>query len=180
MLNYEELSEELQERINKEIFNGHGFEDKAIRRENKEHDKARLWRGAFVRDAEKIMHSPYYNRYADKTQVFSLYKNDDISHRALHVQLVSRISRNIGKLLGLDLDLIEAIALGHDIGHTPFGHAGERFLNELYNAETGRYFNHNVHSVRDLDKISPLNIRLQPLDGILCHTGEFECKEYRP
>ena len=180
MLNYEELSEELQERINKEIFNGHGFEDKAIRRENKEHDKARLWRGAFVRDAEKIMHSPYYNRYADKTQVFSLYKNDDISHRALHVQLVSRISRNIGKLLGLDLDLIEAIALGHDIGHTPFGHAGERFLNELYNAETGRYFNHNVHSVRVLDKIFPLNISLQTLDGILCHNGEFECKEYRP
>lgn len=80
---------------------------------------------AFVRDVEKIMHSPYYNRYADKTQVFSFYKNDDISHRALHVQLVSRIARNIGRMLGLDLDLIEAVALGHDIGHTPFGHAGE-------------------------------------------------------
>lgn len=179
MLKYEGLSEELQKRINEEIFSGHGSEDKAIRR-NPDHDKASLWRGAFVRDTEKIMHSPYYNRYADKTQVFSLYKNDDISHRALHVQLVSRIARNIGKLLGLDLDLIEAISLGHDIGHTPFGHAGERFLNELYFAETGRYFNHNVHSVRVLDKIFPLNISLQTLDGILCHNGEFECQEYRP
>lgn len=179
MLKYERLSDDLQKRINEEIFDGHGFEDKAIRR-NPNHDKALLWRGAFVRDTEKIMHSPYYNRYADKTQVFSLYKNDDISHRALHVQLVSRIARNIGRLLGLDLDLIEAIALGHDIGHTPFGHAGERFLNELYHAETGRYFNHNVHSVRVLDKIFSLNISLQTLDGILCHNGEFECSEYRP
>ena len=179
MHGYERLSKELQERINEEQLGGQGFLDKAIRR-NPKHDRATLWRGSFVRDAEKIMHSPYYNRYADKTQVFSFYKNDDISHRALHVQLVSRIARNIGKLLGLDLDLIEAIALGHDIGHTPFGHAGERFLNDLYHAETGRYFNHNVHSVRVLDKIFSLNISLQALDGILCHNGEFECKEYAP
>ena len=178
-LRYEKLSPKLAERINEEIFDGNGFRDEAIRRDAT-HDKAFLWRRAFVRDVEKIMHSPYYNRYADKTQVFSFYKNDDISHRALHVQLVSRIARNIGVLLGLDPDLIEAIALGHDIGHTPFGHAGERFLGELYHADTGRYFNHNVHSVRVLDKIFPLNISLQTLDGILCHNGEFECKEYRP
>ena len=179
MLIYEQLSKELQERINEERFEGKGFEDKAIRR-NHDRDHATLWRGSFVRDAEKIMHSPYYNRYTDKTQVFSFYKNDDISHRALHVQLVSRIARNIGRLLGLDLDLIEAIALGHDMGHTPFGHAGEKFLNELYHSNTGRYFNHNVHSVRVLDKIFNLNISLQTLDGILCHNGEFECKEYIP
>lgn len=178
-LKYEKLSEALQKKINIERLDGQGFEDTAIRR-NTDHDKASLWRPSFVRDAEKILHSPYYNRYADKTQVFSLYRNDDISHRALHVQLVSRIARNIGVLLGLNLDLTEAIALGHDIGHTPFGHAGERFLNELYNGVTGRYFNHNVHSVRVLDKIFNLNISLQTLDGILCHNGEFECKEYRP
>ena len=178
--NYEKLSDELQNKINTELFDGNGFKDNAIRRIDKEHDRAALWRPAFVRDVEKIMHSPYYNRYADKTQVFSFYKNDDISHRALHVQLVSRIARNIGRMLGLDLDLIEAVALGHDIGHTPFGHAGEKFLNESYHANTGRYFNHNVHSVRVLDKIFNLNISLQTLDGILCHNGEFECKEYRP
>lgn len=179
MLRYEHLSKDLQNKINDEIFEGKGFADPAIRRDS-DRDKSTLWRPSFVRDVEKIMHSPYYNRYADKTQVFSLYKNDDISHRALHVQLVSRIARNIGKLLSLDLDLIEAIALGHDIGHTPFGHAGERFLDELYHARTNRYFNHNVHSVRVLDKIFRLNISLQVLDGILCHNGEFECKEYYP
>lgn len=178
--NYEKLSDELQNKINTELFDGNGFKDNAIRRIDNEHDRATLWRPAFVRDVEKIMHSPYYNRYADKTQVFSFYKNDDISHRALHVQLVSRIARNIGRMLGLDLDLIEAVALGHDIGHTPFGHAGEKFLNKSYHANTGRYFNHNVHSVRVLDKIFNLNISLQTLDGILCHNGEFECKEYRP
>ena len=178
-LMYDQLSDELQERICQSVTDKNILNDTSIRRDSN-HDKANLWRPAYVRDVEKIMHSPYYNRYADKTQVFSLYKNDDISHRAYHVQLVSRIARNIGRMLNLDLDLIEAIALGHDIGHTPFGHAGERFLNELYYNNTGRYFNHNVHSVRVLDKIFNLNISLQTLDGILCHNGEFECKEYRP
>ena len=112
--------------------------------------------------------------------MFSLYKNDDISRRALHVQLVSRIARNIGRLLGLNLDLIEAIALGHDMGHTPFGHAGEAVLSKLYHKHTGRYFNHNVHSVRVLDRIFHYNISLQTLDGILCHNGELELEEYRP
>jgi dGTPase len=83
-------------------------------------------------------------------------------------------------MLGLNLDLIEAIALGHDVGHTPFGHAGERFLSELLRSETGRYFNHNVHSTRVLDILYRRNLSLQVLDGILCHNGEFELKEYRP
>ena len=149
-------------------------------RRNSERDKTTLLRPAFVRDIEKILHLPCYNRYNDKTQVFSFYQNDDISRRGLHVQLVSRIARNIGGLLGLNTDLIEAIALGHDMGHTPFGHAGERFLNEIYHKETGRYFFHNVHSVRTLDKLYRRNLSLQTLDGILCHNGEFEMKEYRP
>lgn len=72
--NYEKLSDELQNKINTELFDGNGFKDNAIRRIDKEHDRATLWRPAFVRDVEKIMHSPYYNRYADKTQVFSFYK----------------------------------------------------------------------------------------------------------
>lgn len=183
-LKYQKLSDALQERILHDRETGDAprpacREDAVIRR-NMGKDKASLWRPAFVRDIEKIMHCPYYNRYTDKTQVFSFYKNDDITRRALHVQLVSRIARNIGGILGLNLDLIEAIALGHDIGHTPFGHAGERFLNELYQERTGRYFNHNVHSVRVLDTIFHRNLSLQTLDGILCHNGEFEQKEYRP
>lgn len=143
-------------------------------------DRASLWRPCYIRDIEKILHHPFYNRYADKTQVFSFCKNDDITRRALHVQLVSRIARNIGRLLGCNLDLIEAIALGHDIGHTPFGHAGERLLNDSYHARTGRYFNHNVHSVRVLDRIFGINLSLDTLDGILCHNGELELEEYRP
>ena len=183
-LKFNKINEELQQKIKddreKHWVNPYAFKDEnAVRRDNSV-DKANLWRPVFVRDTEKIMHLPYYNRYADKTQVFSFKNNDDITRRAQHVQLVSRVARNIGSVLGLNLDLIEAIALGHDIGHTPFGHAGERFLNELYHNETGRYFNHNVHSTRVLDKIFARNFTMQTLDGVLCHNGEFEQQEYRP
>lgn len=168
----EGTSKKIQEKLNLKVEN-------TLRR-NSERDRAKLHRPSYIRDIEKIMHHPFYNRYTDKTQVFSFFKDDDITRRALHVQLVSRIARNIGRLLGLDLDLIEAISLGHDIGHTPFGHAGEKLLGEIYKERTGRFFNHNVHSVRVLDKIFNLNISLDTLDGILCHNGELELKEYRP
>lgn len=181
---YYDLSKELQQRILEDRSQGYvnpyrARNEDAIRRKQ-DWDKNKLLRPAYVRDCEKIMHTPYYNRYADKTQVFSFYKNDDITRRALHVQLVSRIARNIGSLLGLNTDLIEAIALGHDIGHTPFGHAGERYLSECLQEHAGRYFNHNVHSVRVLDDILNRNVSLQTLDGILCHNGEFAMQEYRP
>lgn len=184
MPKYNNLSKELQERIltdrRNHWENPYAFRDEDILRRKMDHDRANLWRPAFVRDSEKIMHIPFYNRYADKTQVFSLYKNDDISRRSQHVQLVARIARNIGRVLNLNCDLIEAAALGHDIGHTPFGHAGERKLSEIYQGETGRYFNHNIQSARVLDKIFPLNLSLQTLDGIICHNGEMALKEYRP
>ena len=164
----------------REIAEKLGLDSKQVIRRNDERDRAKLWRPCYIRDIEKIMHHPFYNRYTDKTQVFSFFKDDDITRRALHVQLVSRIARNIGRLLGLDLDGIEAIALGHDIGHTLLGHAGERLLGDIYTRRTGRFFNHNVHSVRVLDKIFNLNISLDTLDGILCHNGELELQEYRP
>ena len=184
MLKYEKLSAEIEN----EIINGRanntlpalGFDENKVIRRNNERDKANILRTAFIRDIDKIMHCPYYNRYADKTQVFSFYKNDDITRRGLHVQLVSRIARTIGKALNLNLDLIEAIALGHDIGHTPFGHAGESFLDELLFSHTGRHFSHNIHSVRVLDKIFPYNISLQTLNGIASHDGEMELCEYHP
>ena len=152
----------------------HRFDDaNVVRRERNPHDNATLTRPAFARDIEKILNVPAYNRYADKTQVFSFVENDDICRRGLHVQLVSRVARGIGSLLGLNCELIEAIALGHDVGHTPFGHAGERYLSACYHARTGRYFNHNVHSVRVLDQLYRRNVSLQTLDGVLCHNGEF-------
>lgn len=148
--------------------------DAAIRRDGSEHDRDTALRPAFVRDAEKIMHLPSYNRLNGKTQVFSFRENDDLTRRGLHVQLVARVARDIGYGLGLNLDLIEAIALGHDIGHTPFGHAGERFLNDAFHARTGRYFFHNVQSVRVLDVLYRRNLSIQTLDGVICHNGEFE------
>lgn len=183
-MRYEELSRELQERIEADRKNkvdlGLAFDEKNVIRRRDSIVKASLWRSEMATDIERIINCPFYNRYQDKTQVFSFYKNDDISHRALHVQLVSHIARNIGGVLGLNLDLIEAIALGHDIGHTPFGHAGERILNEIYNEKTGRYFSHNIHSARVLDTIYPHNYSLQTLNGIISHNGEFECSEYVP
>ncbi len=146
----------------------------AIRREDVARDRSTELRPAFVRDAEKIMHVPAYNRLAGKTQVFSFRENDDLARRGLHVQLVARVARDIGRALGLNGDLIEAIALGHDIGHTPFGHAGERLLNDVYHARTGKWFFHNVQSVRVLDVLYGRNVSLQTLDGIICHNGEFE------
>lgn len=184
MSKYEKLSPELTERIRQDIRDNTrpDFAAKgslAVRRDLSV-DQESVWRPAYARDVDKIVHSPYYNRYTDKTQVFSFYKNDDITRRALHVQLVSRIARTIGSALNLNLDLIEAIALGHDIGHTPFGHAGERYINEIYVEQCGRYFNHNVHSVRVLDTIFNHNLTLDTLNGIITHNGEFEMNEYRP
>ena len=151
----------------------------ALREHPSKYDRDVL-RTQFSIDVDKILHSPLYNRGNDKTQVFSFYRNDDITRRSTHVQLVSRIARIIGHALRLNLDLIEAIAVGHDVGHTPFGHKGEEFLSELYQAHTGRFFHHNVHSVRVLQKITRCNLTLQTLDGILCHCGEKVCDQYTP
>lgn len=181
---YENLTAETAEKIINDRKNGTlpllAFSDDNAIRRNPDRDKPSVIRPAFIRDIDKIMHCPCYCRYADKTQVFSFYKNDDISRRSLHVQLVSRIARTIGRALNLNSDLIESIALGHDIGHTPFGHAGERILDRLLYNHTGRHFSHNIHSVRVLDRIYPYNITLQTLNGIASHDGELELSEYRP
>ena len=109
----------------------------------------------FFRDIDRIIHSTSYTRYMDKTQVFSLKDNDNISKRMVHVQLVSKIARTIGRALSLNEDLIEAAALGHDLGHVPFGqhrahrvgqggdgaepgdHAGDALLGELQPVKHG-------------------------------------------
>lgn len=138
----------------------------------------------FFRDIDRIIHSTSYTRYMDKTQVFSLKDNDNISKRMVHVQLVSKIARTIGRALSLNEDLIEAAALGHDLGHVPFGHEGERILNKISLKHNEGYFNHNVQSVRELMDIENdgegINLSIQTLDAILCHNGELELKEYHP
>ena len=180
----ERLTEELNKKIECEnasgsYFNG-AYDEKDILRRKAETGEVNVWHTPFVQDIEKIMNCPYFSRYADKTQVYSLFNNDDVTRRSLHVQLVSRIARTIGKALHLNLDLIEAIALGHDIGHPAFAHTGERLLDELYFTHTGRHFLHNIHSVRVLDKIHPYNLTLETLNGIATHNGELELAEYRP
>ena len=175
-----ELSETIREENRKRAALGCGFDEEKALRRLPSNDGTQSWNSPFINDVNTIMHCPYFSRYADKTQVFSMYKNDDMTRRSLHVQLVSRISRTIGRALGLNLELIEAIALGHDVGHPAFAHTGEKLLDELYYEHTGRRFLHNIHSVRVLDKIHGYNLTLQTLNGIASHNGEMELDEYRP
>ncbi len=138
----------------------------------------------FAVDADRILHSRAYTRYIDKTQVFYLIDHEHISHRVLHVQLLSKISRTIGRYLRLNEDLLEAIALGHDIGHPPFGHDGEAILSRLCESHRIGPFLHSVQGVRFLDKIEKggrgLNLSLQVLDGILGHDGETHLERLSP
>lgn len=141
-------------------------------------------RPEYFRDIDRIIWSKSYFRYMDKTQVFTIKDNDHISRRMSHVQMVSKIARTIGRALSLNEDLIEAMALGHDLGHVPFGHLGETYLNELSEKHNEGVFMHNVQSVRNLMNLEKngkgLNITIQVLDGILCHNGELILDEYRP
>ncbi len=149
----------------------------AVRRHNR---KAEDIRTPYSRDADRIIHTRAYTRYIDKTQVFYLVENDHITHRVIHVQLVSKIARTIGRCLRLNEDLIEAIALGHDIGHTPYGHFGETCLSELCESHCIGKFFHNVQSVRFLDQIEDCDLTMQVLDGILCHNGEADDVKIAP
>lgn len=141
-------------------------------------------RPVFFHDTDKIMHSLAYSRYIDKAQVFYLFENDHITHRVLHVQFVSKIGRVIGRCLRLNEDLIEAIALGHDLGHVPYGHDGEKVLYSLCKRNRTGCFCHNAQSARFLMEIENggegLNLSLQVLDGILAHNGEMLSEEYMP
>lgn len=141
-------------------------------------------RTPFARDADRIIHALSYTRYIDKTQVYSYKENDHISKRIVHVQFVGKIARTIGRALRLNTDLIEAIALGHDVGHTPLGHFGESVLNEISQKELNEYFAHNIQSVRHYLYVENngkgLNLSIQVLDGIMCHNGELVDKVYKP
>jgi dGTPase len=153
--------------------------EEGIRRGKKEHKKDDI-RTKYSRDSDRIMHTYAYARYIDKTQVFFLVDNDHITHRVLHVQLVSRIARTIGRALRLNEDLIEAISIGHDIGHVPFGHIGEDILSETCKKNGIGRFLHNIQGIQFLDKIEACDLTLQVLDGILCHNGEIHDQVLKP
>ena len=124
-------------------------------------------RPVFQRDRDRILHCKAFRRLKQKTQVFLLPKGDHYRTRLTHTLEVSQNARTIAKALRLNEDLVEAIALGHDLGHTPFGHAGEKALNNVYR------FSHNVQSLRVVERIEKqgrgLNLTWQVRDGILNH-----------
>ncbi|SCW35897.1 dGTPase [Ruminococcaceae bacterium YRB3002] len=145
-------------------------------------------RNPYERDTGRIIFSQSFRRLKHKTQVFFNPTNDHICSRLEHVLYVYYISSTIGKALGLNTDLIQAIALGHDIGHAPFGHSGERFLNRCLKAkDPDRFFEHEAHGLRVIDVLESrngetgLNLTFEVRDGILSHCGEiYDEKVLRP
>ncbi len=134
---------------------------------NKKEETNDSFRTEFQTDKERIINSKAFRRLKRKTQVFYTPKNDHLRTRLTHTLEVSQISRTLARILNLNEDLTEAIALGHDLGHAPFGHSGEEALMKI--TENG--FKHNVHGVRVVEVIEGLNLTKETLDGILNHTG---------
>lgn len=126
----------------------------------------------FQRDRDRVVHSKAFRRLKHKTQVFLSPFNDHFRTRLTHTLEVSQIGRTIARALDLNEDLVEAIALGHDLGHTPFGHCGEGVLNELM----PNGFHHNLQSVRVVEFLEDLNLCQETIDGILTHTWGFQPK----
>lgn len=126
-------------------------------------------RTCFQRDRDRILHSKAFRRLKHKTQVFLSPFDDHFRTRLTHTLEVSQIARTISRSLLLNEDLTEAIALGHDLGHTPFGHCGEGVLNELVDGG----FHHNIQSVRVVEVLENLNLCAETIDGILTHTWGF-------
>ncbi len=151
----------------------------------KKEDKCYM-RSDFAVDRDRILHSGAYRRYQGKTQVFSFTNmfDEETSNRSLHTTYVSQISRTIAKILRLNLELVEAIALGHDLGHSPFGHDGEVSLNQCCVKHGIGEFHHNIQSLHIVDNISlqgkGLNLTFQVRDGIISHDGEVHDTVLKP
>ncbi len=131
-------------------------------------------RTCYRRDYDKILHSKSFRRLKHKTQVFLSPEGDHYRTRLTHTLEVCQIARTIARALRLNEDLVEAIAMGHDLGHTPFGHAGERELKHLTDGE----FSHNKQSLRVVEKIENLNLTYEVRDGILHHSGNVPAETY--
>jgi dGTPase len=128
-------------------------------------------RTPFQRDRDRVVHSKAFRRLKHKTQVFIAPEGDHYRTRLTHTLETTGIARNVARALGLNEDLTEAIGLGHDLGHPPFGHVGESVLDACVRERWGHGFRHNEHSLRVVDEIERLNLTEQVRDGILNHTG---------
>jgi dGTPase len=142
------------------------------------------YRNEYARDRDRIVHSRAFRRLEAKTQVFTMRFSDHFRNRLTHTLEVSQIARTVASALGLNADLVESLALVHDIGHPPFGHAGERKLNELMGAHGGR-FNHNLHALRIVEHFEQryigfegLNLTFEVREGIVKHSRDYTAAEF--
>src|ERR1700726_486187 len=142
------------------------------------------YRNEYARDRDRVIHSRAFRRLEAKTQVFTTRYSDHFRNRLTHTIEVSQIARTVAHALGANTELAEALALVHDIGHPPFGHAGERKLDEMMRAHGGG-FNHNLHALRIVEQFehryldfSGLNLTFEVREGIIKHSREYSAKEF--
>jgi len=142
------------------------------------------YRSAYARDRDRIIHSRAFRRLEAKTQVFTTRYSDHFRNRLTHTLEVAQIARTVASALGLNTELAEALALVHDIGHPPFGHAGERKLDELMRAQGGS-FNHNLHALRIVEHFEQryldfpgLNLTFEVREGIIKHSRDYCAAEF--
>src|SRR5665811_313954 len=159
--------------------------DPALSRGRRWPEPASPTRNAFRRDCDRIIHSAAFRRLAHKTQVFVYHEGDHYRTRLTHTLEVAQIARSLARALGLDEDLAEALALAHDLGHPPFGHAGERALDDALSGFGG--FDHNAQALRivtDLERryagFNGLNLTWETLEGLVKHNGPLTDRAGRP
>ena len=147
-------------------------------------EAAHPYRNDFQRDRDRVIHARAFRRLEAKTQVFTRRYSDHFRNRLTHTLEVSQVSRTIAGALGLNVDLAEALALVHDIGHPPFGHAGEKALNTAMR-EHGFSFDHNLHALRTVEDFEQryaafrgLNLTFEVREGIIKHSHDYEMKEH--
>lgn len=166
------VREELERREHRMLNPLASFADRSKGRPRYEPPREEDVRTCYQRDIDRIVHSKSFRRLMHKTQVFLQPEGDHYRTRMTHTLEVTRIARTITQALGLNEDLAEAIAMGHDLGHTPFGHAGEVALTKCL----GKPFRHNEQSLRVVDVLEKdgagLNLTYEVRNGILCHTGD--------
>ena len=166
------IREELERLEHRKLNPKAAFADQSKGRPRPEPDREEDVRTCYQRDIDRIVHSKSFRRLMHKTQVFLQPEGDHYRTRMTHTLEVSRIASTITRALGLNEDLAEAIAMGHDLGHTPFGHAGEGALSKCL----GKPFRHNEQSLRVVDYLEKggmgLNLSYEVRNGILCHTGD--------
>src|SRR5437870_11211933 len=147
-------------------------------------EPAHPYRSCYARDRDRIIHSRAFRRLEAKTQVFTTRYSDHFRNRLTHTPEVAQIARTVAGALGLNAELSEALALVHDIGHPPFGHAGEKKLNELMLARGG-HFSHNLHALRIVEQFEQryldfpgLNLSFEVREGIIKHSRDYSAAEF--